>query len=307
MSEPFVLQVEDGAPLGLTVSYEAYPGERPILDCAREISGWIGAKSFPQGTPKEAKGNLWVADIPEDVDRFYSLFDEGNAYVRLRGAEDCRISQCTFVNGAGTGIRLDLYCRNNRIEDNIIDNLGHTGILLCGYGPGAKDVNKHNIVTNNEISRVGRLWFHAMAIFVFQSGYNTISHNYIHDTSYDAIVVSGVRPRFFGWRFNDFPNFTEAYPNLREIMSIMRWDEIGGKPATFKGCLDFAHSGGNYSGAMLKHVNAFENNMILNWGSPALQRGFRQIPFESIGLLNKPAVNRLRERGVAFSKLWAGE
>lgn len=158
-------------------------------------------------------------------------------------------------------------------------------------------------------------------------------------------------------------------------MSIMRWDEIGGKPATFKGCLDFAHSrgniieyneieaamaeggdgnalylsgtigntfrynmvhstaagpgmfrnddeqyesvfygniliglsGGNYSGAMLKHVNAFENNMILNWGSPALQRGFRQIPFESIGLLNKPAVNRLRERGVTFSKLLAGE
>ena len=676
LRQPLVLETQDGAPLGLTVSYEAFPGETPILDSGAQITGWTKATSFPEGTPDAAKGKIWVADIPKGVGRFYCLFDEegfidrarvafetdprlpmridgvrsrwlerdllrfksgpfrqwhniddieiykkptrnwvcnylqlssvdlkaktartavegtyklsdnparkrkskdiekqtvegggylcnvpegltrpgtwiadtvtgkiylwpksdnqlrqrivaptlseyirvegnndergskdvpvrgvvfkgltfkhnrrlmlrkdsrgiqhdwemfdeGNAYIRLRGAENCMISQCAFVDGAGTGIRLDLYCQNNRIEDNKIDNLGHTGILLCGYGPGTKDVNRNNIITNNEISRVGRLWFHAMAIFVFQSGHNTISHNYIHDTSYDAIVVSGVRPRFFGWRFNDFPNFPQAYPNLREIMRIMRWDEIGGKPPTFKGCLDFAHSRGNiieyneieaamaeggdgnalylsgtfgntfrynmvhstaagpgmfrnddeqyesmfygniliglssgsYSGAMLKHVNTFENNMILNWGShavgcknldpthedpdklsvvsrnifmhpgtnsifykevdllsgdgnifyaaqnkagaaewlkkrqasgwdansstddpmledlehlnfrlkavsPALQRGFRQIPFESIGLLNRPAVNRLRESGVTFSQLLAGE
>ncbi|MBK1876053.1 right-handed parallel beta-helix repeat-containing protein [Pelagicoccus mobilis] len=673
LRETFVLEVQDGAPLGLNVSYEAFPGEVPVLDSGVEITGWKKAKVYPEGTPDVAKGNLYVADIPEGVERFYSLwdeediidrarakfrtdpklpmarggvrtrweerdllrikegpfrnwenigdieiykmptrnwvanflqlesvdlesklartsvegtyklsdnpprkranhdvekemvegigdlcnvpegltrpgtwiantvegkvylwpesktqleqrivaptlaeyiridgendewgdndvpvrgvtikgltfkhgkrlvlrkdsrgiqhdwemFDEGNAFVRLRGAENCEVTDCSFLNSAGTGIRLDLYAQNNRIEGNLLDNLGYTGILLCGYGPGTKDVNHHNIVTNNEISRVGRLWFHALSIFVFQSGHNTISHNYIHDTMYDAIVVSGVRPRFFGYRFKDFPDFPTAYPNLREIMRIMRWDEIGGKPATFKGCLDYAHSRGNiieyneveavmgeggdgnalylsgtmgntfrynlvhstaagpgifrnddeqyesqfygniligmqggpYAGVNLKHENSFENNMVLNWGSsavgkvtsldpehekgsrgtslnrnifmhpddntlfigkidvhygdgnvyyaagdeegtakwlkrrqetgndeaslaadpmfvdlenfnfrlkkgsPALRNGFEQIPFESIGLLSKPAVERLREEGKTFSDL----
>jgi hypothetical protein len=401
----------------------------------------------------------------------WELFDEGNAYIRLRGAENCEINGNRLLNGANSGIRLDLYCQNNRIEGNLISNLGYTGVLLCGYGPGTKDVNKNNLIANNEISRIGQLWFHALGVFVFQSGYNTISHNYIHDTLYDAIVVSGVRPRFFGYRFKDFPDFPTAYPNIREIMRIMRWKEIGGKPATFKGCLDYAHSRGNVieyneigaamveggdgnalylsgtygnifrynmvyasptppgmfrnddeqyesefygniligldqprlSGANLKHENAFENNMILNWGqdaigkvtsldkehevgspgtrvsrnifwhpkdntafigkidvhygdgnvfyaagdpagseawlakrqtagqdansaatdpmfedldqfdftlkagSPALERGFQQIPFESIGLVDKPAVVRFREAGVTVADLMAGE
>ena len=676
MEKPFVLNVQDGAPLGLSVSYEAFPNETPILDSGVEISGWKKAAKLPEGTPAVAKGNLYVADMPQGLARFYSLFDEkgfiararvpyesapmlpmsingtrsrweeldllhfkpgsfkpwhnvedieiylkptrnwvcnylglksvdlteniartqvegtyklsghvpkkkksnnietemveggelcnvpagltkpgtwivdtvkrkvylwpendaqlkqrivapsleeyiridgendewgnndipvrgiaikgltfkhgkrfvfkketrgvqhdwelfdeGNAYIRLRGAENCTVSDCSLINGANSGIRLDLYCQNNRIEGNLIDNLGYTGILLCGYGPGTKDVNKNNLSTNNESSRVGQLWFHALGVFVFQSGHNTISHNYIHDTLYDAIVVSGVRPRFFGYRFKDFPSFPEEYPNLREIMRIMRWKEIGGKPATFKGCLDFAHSRGNMieyneigaamveggdgnalylsgtfgntfrynmvyasptppgmfrnddeqyesefygniligldqprlSGANLKHENAFENNMILNWGqdaigkvtsldkehekgslgtrvsrniifhpakntqfigkidvhygdgnvfyaagdpagsaawltqrqatgndlnsaavdpmfqdlenfdftlkpgSPALSRGFEQIPFEAIGLIDKPAVVRLRESGHTLSQLMAGE
>ena len=450
LSKPFVLNVQDGAPLGLSVSYEAFPNETPVLDSGVAITGWKKATQLPEGTPSAAKGNLYVADMPKGLERFYSLFDEegfiararvsyesaptmpmridgtrtrweeldllhfkpgpfrqwhniedieiylkptrnwvcnylalksvdlkknvarttvegtyklsghvpkkkksnnietelveggelcnvpagltqpgtwivdtirrkvylwpenaeqlkqrivaptleeyicidgendewgdndvpvrgisikgltlkhgkrfafrkdsrgvqhdwelfdeGNADIRLRGAENCTVSGCSLLNGANSGIRLDLYCQNNRVEGNLIDNLGYTGILLCGYGPGTKDVNKNNLITNNEISRIGKLWFHALGVFVFQSGHNTISHNFIHDTLYDAIVVSGVRPRFFGYRFKDFPDFPSAYPNIREIMRIMRWKEIGGKPETFKGCLDFAHSRGN--------------------------------------------------------------
>ena len=676
MEQPFVLNVQDGAPLGLSVSYEAFPNETPILDSGMEITDWKKAAVLPEGTPDAAKGSLYVADMPKGLERFYSLFDEegfidrarvpfhsaptlpmaidgtrtrweeldllhfkpgpfkswsniedmelylkptrnwvcnylglksvdlkeniartqvegtyklsghvpkkrksnnietelvnggelcnvpagltqpgtwivntverkvylwprneeqlkqrivaptleeyiridgdndewddndvpvrgitikgltfkhgkrfvfkketrgiqhdwelfdeGNAYIRLRGAENCEIKDNQLLNGANSGIRLDLYCQNNRVEGNLIHNLGYTGVLLCGYGPGTKDVNKNNLITNNEISRIGQLWFHALGVFVFQSGHNTISHNYIHDTLYDAIVVSGVRPRFFGYRFKDFPDFPTAYPDLREIMRIMRWKEIGGKPATFKGCLDYAHSRGNVieyneigaamveggdgnalylsgtygntfrynmvyasptppgmfrnddeqyesefygniligldqprlSGANLKHENAFENNMILNWGqdaigkvtsldkehevgspgtrvsrnilwhpgkntafigkvdvhygddnvfyaagdsegseawlakrqaagqdansvaadpmfrdldrfdfslkqgSPALERGFEQIPFESIGLLEKPAVTRFRESGVTLQELMKGK
>jgi hypothetical protein len=48
-------------------------------------------------------------------------------------------------------------------------------------------------------------------------------------------------------------------------------------------------------------------NFRLKEGSPALEQGFRQIPFERIGLLEKPAVRRLRESGLSFSELLAGK
>ena len=67
LDRTFVLGLRDGGPLGLTVSYEAFPGETPVLDPGVEITGWKKATAYPQGTPREAKGNLWVAAMPDGV------------------------------------------------------------------------------------------------------------------------------------------------------------------------------------------------------------------------------------------------
>ena len=41
----------------------------------------------------------------------------------------------------------------------------------------------------------------------------------------------------------------------------------------------------------------------LKAGSPALELGFEQIPFERMGLLGKPTFERMRESGTTFSQL----
>ncbi|MBC7294485.1 MAG: right-handed parallel beta-helix repeat-containing protein, partial [Thermoleophilia bacterium] len=79
----------------------------------------------------------------------WEMFDRPTAMVRLRGAEDCRITDCRFVHSGGTGIRLDLHAQRTRIEHCEFAHLGEAGILLAGYGPGTKDVNHHNTVINN--------------------------------------------------------------------------------------------------------------------------------------------------------------
>lgn len=84
LRRPFVLEVQDGADMGLSVSYEAFPGEKPILDCGVEITGWTKATTFPEGTPEAAKGKLWIANIPQGLGRFYSLFDEEGFIDRAR-------------------------------------------------------------------------------------------------------------------------------------------------------------------------------------------------------------------------------
>ncbi|MCK5173238.1 MAG: hypothetical protein KAR47_07595, partial [Planctomycetes bacterium] len=84
LDRTFVLGFADGGPLGLAVSYEAFPGETPVLDSGVEITGWKKATVYPQGTPREAKGNLWVAVMPEGLGRFYALFDEDGFIDRAR-------------------------------------------------------------------------------------------------------------------------------------------------------------------------------------------------------------------------------
>ena len=127
----------------------------------------------------------------------WEAFDKGNAVVRFRNAEHCTIDRCEFSHSSGTGIRLDQYCQHITVSSNLLEHLGSNGIVLSGYGPGTKDENKHNVVTDNYIHHIGELYWHACGIFVTQSGHNKITHNTIEDVPYNGIVISGCRPHEF--------------------------------------------------------------------------------------------------------------
>jgi len=142
----------------------------------------------------------------------WEMFDRPTALVRFRGAEDCSVENCRLVNSGGSGVRLDLHCRRNRVVGNEIARIGGVGVLLAGYGPGTKDVNRKNLVTDNRIHHVGEVLWHSVGIFAWQSGENTIAHNLVHNTPYSAIVVSGR----IHWRRD----------GAGECSKTIRWDEI---------------------------------------------------------------------------------
>lgn len=146
----------------------------------------------------------------------WDTFDYGNALLRFRGAENCSVEECAFVNSGGSAMRLDLHAQHITISKNYIDRVGHMGILLCGYGPGTKDVNKYNTITNNIIQRCGQIVWHGHGIFAWQSGENTISHNYIHDVPRKAIGLCGVRCQIL----------MKPECNFDEASRTIRWYEI---------------------------------------------------------------------------------
>ena len=119
--------------------------------------------------------------LPEDkgIQHDWNMWDKANGLVRFRGARHCAIRNCTFSDSGSDGVRLDLFCQKITVESSTFKDLGGTGILLCGYGPGKKDVNKHNRIHNNEITRVGRLFLHSPGIFIWQSGHNRITNNHV--------------------------------------------------------------------------------------------------------------------------------
>ncbi len=67
----------------------------------------------------------------------------------------------------------------NTISSNHIEQMGGAGIVLCGYGPGTKDVNRKNLVYNNHIHHIGNIYIHSPGIFLWQSGENRVANNLI--------------------------------------------------------------------------------------------------------------------------------
>lgn len=121
----------------------------------------------------------------------WEMFDRPTALVRLRGAESIAFEHCRWLDSGGAGLRMDLHARANRVTDSTFAHLGGAGIVLAGYGPGTKDVNRKNELVRNHLHHIGELHWHAAAIGVWQSGENRVAHNLIHDTNYTAITVSG--------------------------------------------------------------------------------------------------------------------
>lgn len=133
----------------------------------------------------------WSGATKGELQHKWEHFDSPTALVRLRGAQRCTVQACRFVDTSGTGLRLDLTCLDNRVIDNEVARTGGVGILLAGYGPGTKDVNKGNEISNNWIHHVGQIYWASPALTVWQSSENNITRNLIHNTPYAGITVSG--------------------------------------------------------------------------------------------------------------------
>ncbi len=231
---------ESGPPQHITVPHlrELIRIEGQIQDAEPEDIP-VRYLSFTNLNFTEGDRDCWTPKH-KGVQHDWEMWDQGNALVRLRGAEHCEVSGCTFGPSGGTGVRLDLHCRCNRIEGNHFHDLGATGIFLGGYGAGTKDVNKKNVITNNHIHDCGRIYWHSLGILVHQSGENIISHNLLYNLPYTGIVLAGIRPGFLRREVRDAvqngaPNFDRSFvpitenmrtQSIREICTHVRWDEV---------------------------------------------------------------------------------
>jgi len=140
----------------------------------------------------------WVDDgdrVGWGMQHDWDLFDRPTALLRFRGAEECLVDDCLFIASGGSGVRMDLHAQRNRVENSEFTHLGEAGVLLAGYGPGTKDVNHHNTVSNNHIHHFSEITWHSPGIWAWQSGYNHIVNNFVHHAGYAGILATGrVRP-----------------------------------------------------------------------------------------------------------------
>jgi hypothetical protein len=151
----------------------------------------------------------------------------------LQGAEGCAVENCRFIESGEYGVRLNLTAKGNRIIGNEFAGCGAGGIRLTGYGPGTKDVNNSNTISNNHIHHCSLFHWHASAIYGSQSGQNTITFNRIHHMPYAGIHFADAAADYF----KEYRGKSES-PGFN-----FRWDEIdAADPLTRQSVKRFTHS-----------------------------------------------------------------
>lgn len=168
----------------------------------------------------------------KDLQHGWDLYDYNDSLIRFRGAENCSVQDCILTESGSDAIRLDLHAQNNLIKNNLISNMGFNGIVLAGYGPGAKDVNHDNEIVGNLIRNIGTIYKASLGIFVWQSGSNRIANNQLVEMPYSGIVVSG-RIIFDG------PNSNQ------ECSQTVRYSELSGNYSTFAQQKKYLFGGNN--------------------------------------------------------------
>lgn len=185
-----------------------------ILVDGHESGGIVRNIAFKDLTFTRAERDV-ISSKDIGLQHEWDMWNKSNAMVQFRDVEYCELSNCRLTNSGSAGVRLDLHAQSNLIKNNLIDYVGGTGILLCGYGPGKLNVNKSNRILNNQIHHCGEFYFQSNGIMLSQSGENIIQNNKLHHLPYDAIVLSGTRPMFFMLKGQN-----------RERVGSLRTDEI---------------------------------------------------------------------------------
>lgn len=207
---------------------------------------------FERLTLMHADRDIWQKD-DIGIQHDWEMEDKENALICFEAAEKCAVYDCILTNSGGNAVRLDYHCREIEITNNHISHLGQGGIVLIGYGPGTKDVNRNNLIDNNLIHHIGEIYWHSHAIILWQSGDNLVRNNYIRDVPRKAICLSGVRYKFFTDRFLQSGNKPP-----REYWKTIRWYEVEQRD-TWEDVIPYLHTRNN----IIEH-NEVENavNML---------------------------------------------
>ncbi|HSQ76815.1 MAG TPA: right-handed parallel beta-helix repeat-containing protein [Bacteroidota bacterium] len=196
-----------------------------------------------------------------------------DAMIVVEDAERIVIRDCHFRWSGSYAVDLEKYAQNNAVVYNEMGYVGGGGVLLQGYGPGLKDVNRNNRIAHNHIHHTGTGgYLHSAAVTVYQAGSNDISFNIINHVPYVGIQICGANwdafngdPRSNNVDMED-PGGVDAYGKARAQYQT-RWQELPkGRASRFtrENFKPYLHSTSN----MVHHNVIIDYLEVLSDGAP---------------------------------------
>ena len=134
------------------------------------------------------------------------------AVVSARGVRHCTIERCEIAHVGNYGLWLSRGCKQNRIAECHIWDLGAGAVRIGEPVKPPTDVAEStgNLVTNNYLHDGCEVYAGAVGLWLAQSSHNTISHNEIHSFNYSGMSI--------GWNWDESP--TRTLGNLIEYNHV---------------------------------------------------------------------------------------
>ena len=111
--------------------------------------------------------------------------------VMVDGAIECVIEECEIAHVGTYALWLRRGCKDNRVIQNHIYDIGAGGIKI-GQPVMARDdlaESSRNLISNNYIHDGGHVYPEGVGIWLAQSSHNEISHNEIHSLNYSGMSI----------------------------------------------------------------------------------------------------------------------
>lgn len=81
IDQTLIFGLEDSSEGDASITFAAYPNEKPIFSSGKRVTGWQKAPSDLAGLPEKARGKVWQADIDQ---MYTTLYDEEGMLPRAR-------------------------------------------------------------------------------------------------------------------------------------------------------------------------------------------------------------------------------
>ena len=113
------------------------------------------------------------------------------AAIQAVGAQHCVFEACEVAHIGGYGVWFRAGCRNNRLQQCALVDLGAGGVRI-GEGadpPTPAHVTSYNVVENCFLHDGGRIYRSAVGVWIGRSSHNAITRNEICDFRYSGVSV----------------------------------------------------------------------------------------------------------------------
>jgi hypothetical protein len=115
----------------------------------------------------------------------------GAGNIILENVRNIEIKDCRITNALSNGIAVKNYAHDNKIEGNLILEVGANGVIIQGMSNTSKEISVRNKVVNNFISDIGKISINGAGVLLTQSGYNLVTQNKIADAAHYAVESKG--------------------------------------------------------------------------------------------------------------------
>lgn len=113
--------------------------------------------------------------------------------ITLSGARHCAFESCVVELAGWYGIEIGDACEGVRVVGCRLSDLGAGGIKVNGASARDREAAVHrtggHVITDNTITRLGRVFHAGIGVLSMHAARMTIAHNHIHDLFYSGISV----------------------------------------------------------------------------------------------------------------------